>query len=233
MHNLPYKRIPNCRGVTLIELLVAFVLMTMIIAIASLSLRTSSVVFQAIEAPYAEEFQRMARLRESLAAIQWVVVERINPYDNSRTGEVFFDMTPHTLTYVSARPLTLSVPARSHLFLDGEKLVLQESPFFAPTRNYLATPGQEPPTASVNRVVLLSGVEAIRISAPLGTPDVELRPLEDGAWREPLYRFAIHLHYRVDGEWAEMFVLALAAPNLRALTYVQVLGMEDMEETFP
>jgi prepilin-type N-terminal cleavage/methylation domain-containing protein len=125
------------KGFTLVELLVAITIFSLVVGLAMFSLRFSFGVLRHLNAPFAEDTQQISRLRDCIASAAIHVGERTNMFDRKKEFYTFFYGEAGRMTFISSRPVALGETALCRLsLLDGD-LVLEEAPLYGVDTNYL------------------------------------------------------------------------------------------------
>jgi len=124
-------------GFTLLELLVAITIFSLVIGMAMFSLRYTFGVFRHLDAPFAEETRRITGLRDCIASTFVYIGERSDMFNRNKEFYTFFYGEPDRLTFITSKPLILTGMAICRLSLRDGAVVLEESPVYANDSNYL------------------------------------------------------------------------------------------------
>jgi prepilin-type N-terminal cleavage/methylation domain-containing protein len=124
-------------GFTLVELLVAITIFSLVVGMAMYSLRFAFGVFRHLDAPFAEETQRISRLRDCVASTFMYVGERSGIFNQDKVFFTYFYGEPDRMTFISTKPLAVSGVAICRLSLRNGAIILEEAPLYADDNNYL------------------------------------------------------------------------------------------------
>jgi prepilin-type N-terminal cleavage/methylation domain-containing protein len=136
-HASPRRPKTSSDGFTLLELLVALTIFSLVIGMAMFSLRFSFGVFRHLDAPYVEETRNVTRLRDCIASAFVYVGERSDLFNRNKEFYTCFSGEGDQITFVSTKPLSLPGPALCRLHLKDKALVLDEAPLYASDGQYL------------------------------------------------------------------------------------------------
>ncbi len=123
-------------GFTLLELLVAITIFSLVIGMAMFSLRYSFGMLRHLDAPFAEDTQRLCRLRDCIASTFFYVTEQSDLFNSSKSYRTLFIGDPDSMTFVSVKPPSATGPALCRLFKRDDTLLLEESPLYGEGSNY-------------------------------------------------------------------------------------------------
>ncbi|MEI6206354.1 MAG: prepilin-type N-terminal cleavage/methylation domain-containing protein [Desulfuromonadales bacterium] len=150
----------NSDGFTLVELLVAITIFSLVVGMAMFSLRYSFTVVRHLDAPFAEETQRLSRMRDCICSMFNYVVPSRDIFNNRKGFATFFTGEPESMIFISATPPSGRTLAVCRLSLVNGDLVLEEAPLYADTTNYLS-PSLE--SGDKKSTVIVAGVTSFRL----------------------------------------------------------------------
>lgn len=150
----------GCDGFTLLELLVALSIFSLVIGMSMFSLRHSFGVLRHLDAPFAEETRRVAALRDCVASALPYVAQRSDMFNRNREFYTCFNGDSDRMTFVSGKAPTLPGPVLCRVGLKDKALVLEEASLYAKDSNYL-----DPSFATRERreTVLFPDVKSFRL----------------------------------------------------------------------
>jgi prepilin-type N-terminal cleavage/methylation domain-containing protein len=146
-------------GFTLLELLVAITIFSLIIGMAMFSLRYSFAVVRQIDAPFAEETQRMSKMRDSISSMFNYVTPSRDMFNKKKDYATYFSGEPGNMTYISNSPPSGRAPAVCRISLINGDVVLEEAPLYGDKTNYLSPSLDN--TDKKNHVIA-SGINSLR-----------------------------------------------------------------------
>lgn len=147
-------------GFTLIELLVAIAIFSLVVGMAMFSLRHFFSVVQHLDAPYAEETQRLSRLRDCVSSMFNYVTPSRDMFDNKKDFATFFIGESGSMTFVSSNPPSGRKLAVCRLSLVKGEVVLEEAPLYTDNGNYLS-PSLD--NGDKESTVIVSGASTLRL----------------------------------------------------------------------
>jgi len=147
-------------GFTLIELLVAITIFSLVVGMAMFSLRYSFTVVRQIDAPFAEETQRVSRVRDCISAMFNYVTPSPDMFNNRKSFTTFFTGEPDSMTFISSTPPSGRELAICRLSLVKGDVLLEETPLYADSSNYLS-PALE--NAEKKSTVFATGITVLRL----------------------------------------------------------------------
>jgi hypothetical protein len=127
---------------------------------AMFSLRYSFAVVRQLDAPFAEQTQRLARMRDCVSSMFNYVTASRDMFNNRKDFATFFTGEPGSMTFISSAPTTGRGMAICRLTLVGGDLVLEESPLYSDSANYLL-PSLE--AGEKKSTIIISGITALRL----------------------------------------------------------------------
>lgn len=128
----------NSDGFTLIELLVAITIFSLVIGMTMYSLRYSFTVVRQLDAPFAEETQRLSQMRDCISAMFNYVTPSRDMFNNRKDFATFFTGEPESMTFISNTPPSGRTLAVCRLSLVKGEVVLEEAPLYADNSDYLS-----------------------------------------------------------------------------------------------
>lgn len=150
----------DSNGFTLIELLVAIVIFSLVVGMAMFSLRHFFSVVQHLDASYADETQRLSRLRDCVSSMFNYVTPSRDMFDNKKDFATFFIGESGSMTFISSNPPSGRKLAVCRLSLVKGDVVLEEAPLYSDNGNYLS-PSLD--NGDRESTVIVSGVSTLRL----------------------------------------------------------------------
>jgi prepilin-type N-terminal cleavage/methylation domain-containing protein len=150
----------NSDGFTLVELLVAMIIFSLVVSMAMFSLRYSFTVVRQLNAPFAEETQRLSRMRDCISAMFNYVTPSRDMFNNKKGYETFFSGGAESMTFISSTPPSGRYPAICRLSLVKDEVVLEEAPLYSDKADYLS-PSLE--NGEQKRTVIATGATSLRL----------------------------------------------------------------------
>lgn len=139
-------------GFTLIELLISVLLLSFMLTLASVALRNLLLSFDRLSSPYPENAISFYRLQSAVQGMFPYVV-----YEPARTGvgrkteaRFFFEGTTRECVFVTLTPLRTAEPSVCRIYLQGDRILLDEAPLFSAQNNFM-----EPSSVRFNEPVVL------------------------------------------------------------------------------
>ncbi|GAM08227.1 hypothetical protein OR1_00498 [Geobacter sp. OR-1] len=132
----PRKTKPN--GFTLVELLVAITIFSLVVGMAMFSLRFSFGIFRHLNAPFAEETRLNSTLRDCIASTNVYLAERHDMFNRDKKFYIYYYGEPEQLTFVSSKPISGSDYALCRIALRNGAVVIDEIPLYADDSDYLS-----------------------------------------------------------------------------------------------
>ena len=132
------RRKTGSSGFTLLELLVSITIFSLVIGMAMYSLRFSFGVFRHLDAPFAEDTQRISRLTDCIDSTFVYVGERSGDMFNHSLGfYTYFTGEADNMTFVSTKPVAGTGLSICRLSLHDGSVFLDEAPIYAEDNDYL------------------------------------------------------------------------------------------------
>jgi prepilin-type N-terminal cleavage/methylation domain-containing protein len=125
------------RGFTLLELLVAITIFSLVVGMAMFSLRYSFGIFRHLDAPFAEATQRSSRLRDCLSSTFNYICVTTDQFNMKKSFSTYFYGERDRVSFVSTRPLAVKGLALCRITLRDRDVVLEEAPIYTPGNDYL------------------------------------------------------------------------------------------------
>lgn len=125
------------KGFTLIELLVAITIFSLVVGMAMFTMRHYFTVVQHLDAPFAEETQKLSQLRDCIAGTYNYVTPSRDMFNNRKDYSIFFKGEIDSVTFISTSPPSGRTISICKLYLDKEAVLLEEAPLYANDSNYL------------------------------------------------------------------------------------------------
>lgn len=147
-------------GFTLIELLVAITIFSMVVGMAMFSLRYSFTVVRQLDAPFAEETQRLSKMRDCISSMFNYVTSSRDMFNNTKDYATFFIGEPESMTFISTTPPSGRSLAVCRLSFAKGEVLLEEAPLYHDSSNYLL-PTLE--NGDKKSTVIASGVTSLRL----------------------------------------------------------------------
>lgn len=159
----PRTHSPDLAGVggfTLLEMLVALFIFSLLLGTAAYTLRMAGPLLQKTEQRYAKETRLLSRLRDSIASTYYYVGERRAMSLNNKEYYYHFFGGGREIDYISSRPINCKGLALTRLHYQGRYLLLEETPVYN-----LRSDFKEPvmPVDSPDPLVLMNDLESFRI----------------------------------------------------------------------
>jgi prepilin-type N-terminal cleavage/methylation domain-containing protein len=150
----------NSDGFTLVELLVAITIFSLIIGMAMFSLRYSFIIVRQLDAPFAEETQSLSRMRDCICSMFNYVTPSRDMFNNSKGFSTFFSGEPESMTFISKTPPSGRNMAICRLSLVKGAVVLEEAPLYDGNSDYLS-PSLE--IGEKKSTVVVAGATSLRL----------------------------------------------------------------------
>jgi prepilin-type N-terminal cleavage/methylation domain-containing protein len=145
------------RGLTLVELLVALTLFTLLAGITMTSISTTIGLVRHTRADYAQKARTLSALRDSIASTFYYAKKTEGRHaERYKLYEDFFIGETESMTYVTMAPLEMQGSTLSHLFQEGENLILMEDTLYQPQHDYLNPDWEK---RSMRKINLLGDVD--------------------------------------------------------------------------
>jgi prepilin-type N-terminal cleavage/methylation domain-containing protein len=146
-------------GFTLVELLVAITIFSLVVGMAMFSLRYSFNVARQIDAPFAEETQRISRMRDCISSMFNYVTPSRDMFNNKKDFSTYFTGERDSMSFISNAPPSGRALAICRLSLVSGGLVLEEAPLYSDSSNYLL------PLLEIEKksTVISTGVTSLRL----------------------------------------------------------------------
>lgn len=150
----------NSDGFTLVELLIAITIFSLVIGMAMFTFRYSFTVVRQLDAPFAEETQRVSKMRDCIAATFNYVTPSRDMFNNRKDFATFFTGESASMTFISTTPPSGRGLAVCRLSLVKDQVLLEEAPLYDDSTNYLV-----PTLENVDKKssVIASGVTSLRL----------------------------------------------------------------------
>ncbi len=192
------------QGFTLIEMLISIVLVSMMIALASVALRQLVLSWDRIRDPYPSAILPMARVRATVHSLVPYAI-RFSDGFGARLDSLgfFFTGTEQSIVFISNSPPSLNQLALIRLYRQQDRLILSETPLYAGSTDYLA-----PLESDLTRTtIVLTGVDKIQF----------LYEDEEGVERELDHRLPslirLNIVYQDDRERSYIFTVRARFPD--------------------
>lgn len=127
----------NSKGFTLIELLVAITIFSLVVGMAMFTMRHYFTVVQHLDAPFAEDTQKLSQLRDCIAGTYNYVTPSRDMFNNRKDYSIFFKGEIDSVTFISTSPPSGRIISICKLYRDKESVILEEAPLYADDSNYL------------------------------------------------------------------------------------------------
>lgn len=127
----------NPDGFTLLELLVAITIFSLVVGMAMFSLRYSFAVVRQLDVPFAEETQRLSKLRDCITSMFNYVTPSRDMFNNRKDFASFFSGSSESMTFISRTPPSGRGLAVCRIALIEGSVLLEEAPLYSETSNYL------------------------------------------------------------------------------------------------
>lgn len=147
-------------GFTLVELLVAITIFSLVVGMAMFSLRYSFVVVRQLDAPFAEGTQKLSQMRDCISSMFNYVAPSRDMFNNKKDFATFFAGDPHSMTFISTTPPSGRRMAVCRLLLVKDEVLLEEAPLYADDSDYLL-PSLE--HGEKKSTVIATGITALRL----------------------------------------------------------------------
>ena len=120
------------KAFTLVELLVAVLLLTLLIGTALFSYRQVLLNIKKAQISTFTEILKIHQIRTSIESIQPYVVDEYNHFNQPmKKLHIFFDGNEQGLTYISLNPTFSNTPSLSELKCIDNKLIYKEEPLYS------------------------------------------------------------------------------------------------------
>jgi prepilin-type N-terminal cleavage/methylation domain-containing protein len=147
-------------GFTLVELLVAITIFSLVVGMAMFSLRYSFIVVRQLDAPFAEGTQKLSQMRDCVSSMFNYVAPSRDMFNNKKDFATFFTGEPHSMTFISATPPSGRSMAVCRLSLVKDEVLLEEAPLYADNTDYLSPSLDQGEKRST---VIATGISALRL----------------------------------------------------------------------
>lgn len=192
---------------TLVELLVALAVSTLVLGVAAYGLGLTATLLKDLDLPAAEEARALGGLRDSLGGAIYYVGERERLASQEQLYYYFY-AAPAELRYISAKSFSGGAPVICRVWVDQERLVIDEYPLYdaAVDFKYPALPA-----AGRRRKVLLERVKSFAVECQVAGRRVKnvsetmpelVRLRLDWGKGERLLAAAVRCDCRQRREWA-------------------------------
>jgi prepilin-type N-terminal cleavage/methylation domain-containing protein len=147
-------------GFTLVELLVAITIFSLVVGMAMFSLRHSFIVVRQLDASFAEGTQRLSKMRDCVSAMFNYVTPSRDMFNNKKEYTTFFTGESESMTFISYTPPSGRGMAICRISLVKEDVLLEEAPLYDENTNYF-----EPSLLNVDKkvTVIAVGVSSLRL----------------------------------------------------------------------
>jgi hypothetical protein len=123
-------------------------------------LRYFFTVVRQLDAPYAEETQRLSRMRDCVSSMFNYVTPSRDMFNNRKDFTTFFTGEPDSMTFISSTPPSGRALAICRLSLVNENILLEEAPLYSDNGNYLS-PSLD--NGDKKSTVVVTGVTSLRV----------------------------------------------------------------------
>jgi prepilin-type N-terminal cleavage/methylation domain-containing protein len=127
------------KGFTLLEILVAITIFSIAIALVSYSFRHSINIVKYVNFSYAEDLQKLSRLRDSIASTFFFLTQDDTKIDTpGKVFNFFFKGSPKSLEYITCKPVIVEDReiVISRIRKEKNNLILEEYPVYDRNINY-------------------------------------------------------------------------------------------------
>lgn len=124
-------------GFTLLELLVAMAIFSMLMSLVSVTFISSTGMIKRLDLPYAEESRALSRLRDSVGSLFAYIGQRQSVLFHDDALYPVFSGSSAEMTFVSMQPLQGKGPALCHLWLEQGQLLFEQSPIYQARCDFL------------------------------------------------------------------------------------------------
>jgi len=119
------------KAFTLIEILVAIVLIALLIGVAVFSFRLQLITIYKVKTEGLKEVIKYTQLKDTLASIKYYVVDDYDMLNQPMKNlHYFFNGTEKTMIFISENPIFSESDALVKLLCNQDKLIYQEEPLF-------------------------------------------------------------------------------------------------------
>lgn len=147
-------------GFTLVELLVAITIFSLVVGMAMFSLRYSFAVVRQLDAPFADGTQKVSRMQDCISSMFNYVTPARDMFNNRKDFATFFTGESGSMTFISKTPPSGRKLAVCRLSLDKGEVVLEEVPLYDDKTNYLS-PSLE--SKDKKSIVVATGITSLRL----------------------------------------------------------------------
>lgn len=116
----------------------AITIFSLVVGMAMFALRYSFTVVRQIDAPFAEETQKLSKMRDCISSMFNYVAPSRDMFNNKKDYATFFSGEAESMTFISSSPPSGRSLAVCRLYLDKGAVILEEAPLYADDVNYLA-----------------------------------------------------------------------------------------------
>ena len=142
------------KGFTLIEVLIALVVFSIVMGLAAYSFRFHINIINKIIFPYPKEAMEFSKLGSAIRSGFYYIGEKKGLMGKGRFF-IFFKGQSDEMEFITAKPIMGGKLAVCRLFFNDGNLICEESPVYSKDNNY-----KYPEiTAKSKKVVLISGIE--------------------------------------------------------------------------
>lgn len=138
----------------------AITIFSLVVGMAMFSLRYFFTVVRQADAPFAEETQKLSRMRDCISSMFNYVTPSRDMFNNKKDYATFFTGEPDRMTFISSTPPSGRTLAVCRLSLVKGEVLLEETPLYGEGANYLS-----PSFESVEKTstVVVTGITSLRM----------------------------------------------------------------------
>lgn len=160
--NLRYLQREDKKGFTLVELLVAIAIFSIAMTLATYAFKQSLNIVKYINFPYAEDLQKLSKLRDSIRSTFFYLTQNDAADDNLKIFKFYFYGDKNKISFVTVKPLIIKDRELvvASLEKDKDKLVWKEYPVYDKDTDYKTLKTRKKP----KKLVIIENIKDITFS---------------------------------------------------------------------
>ncbi len=150
------------KGFTLVELLVAIAIFSIAITLVTYAFRQSINIVKYINFPYAEDLQKLSKVRDSIRSTFFYLTQNDTAESPSKIFQFFFYGNKNKISFVTAKPILIKSREIVLVTLEKEKdkLVWKEYPVYDKDTDYKTLKSRKKP----RRLIILDNIKIATFS---------------------------------------------------------------------
>ncbi len=154
----------NKKGFTLIETLIAVLLFSIIIGLATYSFSFYTNLIKKIVKPYPEEAVNFSKLRSAIDSLFYYVTEKKDPFGTVNFSD-FFSGKKTQIQFISAHPIENTTLSICKIFYDNKTIFYEESPIYEKNNDY----NNPQITPNSKKIAILKNIDDFSIKYFIGS----------------------------------------------------------------